>query len=78
MSKLILAAAFSISFASTSSMPGDDQRQVTRALARHFQPNARLEFELVDPTDGRVHLALSPEMLHIRPARAAIPTVLDR
>jgi|HubBroStandDraft_5_1064220.scaffolds.fasta_scaffold1047028_2 hypothetical protein len=69
MSKLILAAALSFSFAGVA--PNDDQIQIERAIARHFQPDAHLELE-------HAQLELSPETLHVRPARAAISAVLDR
>ena len=69
MSKLILAFVFSFSTAgATSTQPVDDQLQIERALARHFQPDARL----VDPT---AHLELAPETLHARSARAALSAV---
>jgi hypothetical protein len=68
MSKLILAATLSFSFVRVA--PNDDQAQVERAIARHFQPDAHLELE-------HAHLELSPESLHSRPARAAVPAMLE-
>jgi hypothetical protein len=61
MSKLILAAALSFSFAGVAS--NDDQAQIERAISRHFQRDAHLELE-------HAHFELSP-------ARAAIPAALE-